>query len=974
MKSFVILLMLIFWTMPRMPQQSSFPAEIEYKVRPYYRYRTDGTPGREIVLKFSGMTLPANSKIEIVAGRIRESIETREIAQDSLAVLLPNGIGVRGDARVDITIRNTGKKVSSSITVPALRHWTVFVYPHSHVDIGYSNTHENVEFIHRRNIDEGIRLAEQTKEYPEGSRYLWNPEVMWPVERYLSKATPEKKAALLDAVKKGFLCLDASYVHVNTSICSEEELFQLFRSRSELEKLTGKPNDVLIQVDLPGMSWGVVPVMAHEGVKYIMTFPNTARGNSEMTYRMNQKPFWWVAQDGISKVLFLQPGGYAVGLAKGGLTGRPWFGQQDTAKIPKVVKTDNPRENFLDKHLFTVLPGLEKEKHPYDIYVVTWAMWDNSLQDADLPEAVRSWNEDYAFPKLIISGGHQIMETYEKMYGSVLPVVKGDYTEYWTDNMGVAARENVKNRNAKERLLQAETVWTLLRPGKPAPRNDFDEAWRYVILGSEHTYASENPSDPFFFEATWNAKQRYFREAEERSIKMLQNALAPATDISRGGLGPVEGPSNGGVAVINTHSWAHGGVVKLSKLESQKGDRVIDDSGNEVLSQRLSTGELAFLASDVPAMGSRHYRVVPGECSLKSNCISIGKTLDNGIIRVELDNAGNVINLIELSTGKNFADRTKSGGINTFWYQPAKGAGEATSDRNAVMSVIESGPLLVELEIKSETDGCRSVTRRIRLVHGQPWVEFSNTVDKLPVIEKDGVHFGFGFNIPRSTTRIDIPWNVMLLEDDQWPAANRAWMPHQHWVDISNENTGITWCSPDAALIESGSITANNTAPWEGKGDIWPSKLQQSSLIYSWVMNNHWYTNTPPTQDGPVTFRYMIKPHGEYKAEEANRFGLEQMQPLVHVLCDKNPLEKPLVSIDNSRLFVNILKSSEDGSSMIVRVRSLSSANEMLDLKWPYKKPVKVFQCDKGEEAGSTEVSGGFTVPANGSVTLKVLW
>jgi hypothetical protein len=253
-------------------------------------------------------------------------------------------------------------------------------------------------------------------------------------------------------------------------------------------------------------------------------------------------------------------------------------------------------------------------------------------------------------------------------------------------------------------------------------------------------------------------------------------------------------------------------------------------------------------------------------------------------------------------------------------------------------------------------------------------VEFSNTVDKLPVIEKDGVHFGFGFNIPRSTTRIDIPWNVMLLEDDQWPAANRAWMPHQHWVDISNENTGITWCSPDAALIESGSITANNTAPWEGKGDIWPSKLQQSSLIYSWVMNNHWYTNTPPTQDGPVTFRYMIKPHGEYKAEEANRFGLEQMQPLVHVLCDKNPLEKPLVSIDNSRLFVNILKSSEDGSSMIVRVRSLSSANEMLDLKWPYKKPVKVFQCDKGEEAGSTEVSGGFTVPANGSVTLKVLW
>ena len=974
MKYTVTFFILIFHAMPGLIQEISFPAGIEYKARPYYRYRTDGTPGREIFIKFPGGNIPAKAKIEIVSGRIRETIETGEQAVDSLVVLLPDGIGVREDAQVDITLRKGGKRISNRITVPALRHWTVFVYPHSHVDIGYSNTHENVEFIHRRNIDEGIKIAEQTKDYPEGSRYVWNPEVMWPVERYLSKTTPEKKAVLLDAVKKSYLCLDASYVHANTSICSEEELFQLFRYRGEIEKLTGKPNDVLIQVDLPGMSWGVVPVMAHEGVKYIIMFPNTARGNSEMTYRMNQKPFWWMAQDGRSKVLFLQPGGYAVGLAKGGLTGRPWFGQQDTAKIPKVVKTSNPRENFLDKHLFTVLPKLEKEKHPYDIYVVTWAMWDNSLQDADLPEAVRSWNEEYAYPKLVISGGHQIMETFEKMYGDKLPVVKGDYTEYWTDNMGVAAKENRMNRNAKERLLQAETVWTLLRPGKPAPRHEFDEAWRYVILGSEHTYASENPFDPFFFEATWSAKQRYFREAEERSIKMFNSALAPATDISKGALGPAEGPSNGGVAVINTHSWTHGGLVRLSKLESQKGDRVIDDSGNEVLSQRLSTGELVFLASDVPAMGSRHYRIVPGKCSLGSSCRFSGNILENGILKVELDRTGNVVNLIELSTGKNFADKTKSGGINTFWYQPAKGAGNATSDRNAVIAFRESGPLLVEVEIISEADGCRSVIRRIRLVHKQPWVEFSNTVDKLPVMDKEGVHFGFGFNVPGSTTRIDIPWNVMHLEEDQWPAANRAWMPHQHWVDISNDNSGVTWCSPDAALIESGSITANNTAGWDGKGDIWPSKLQQSSLIYSWVMNNHWYTNTPQTQEGPVTFRYLIKPHGVYEPAEANRFGVEQMQPLVHVLCDKNPMEKPLLSIDNSRLFVNILKSSENGSSMIVRVRSLSSEDEILNLKWPDIKPGKVFLCDKGEEAGSTEVSGGVTVPANGFVTLKVVW
>ena len=75
---------------------------------------------------------------------------------------------------------------------------------------------------------------------------------------------------------------------------------------------------------------------------------------------------------------------------------------------------------------------------------------------------------------------------------------------------------------------------------------------------------------------------------------MLEKAIAPATDRSSGALGPPEGPSNGGVVVFNTHSWIHGGLITLSVAESAKGDRVIDDKGNEVPSQRLSTGNWLF--------------------------------------------------------------------------------------------------------------------------------------------------------------------------------------------------------------------------------------------------------------------------------------------------------------------------------------------------------------------------------------------
>ena len=140
-------------------------------------------------------------------------------------------------------------------------------------------------------------------------------------------------------------------------------------------------------------------------------------------------------------------------------------------------------------------------------------------------------------------------------------------------------------------------------------------------------------------------------------------------------------------------------------------------------------------------------------------------------------------------------------------------------------------------------------------VAGQPWVEISNVVDKLPLVAKDGIHFGFGFDIPQGRTRVDIPWGVMEMEKDQWPQGNRNWIALQRWLDISNEQDGVTWCSLDAPLFEYGDMTANIDSEWGNNGP-WIKKLTPSSTVYSWAMNNHWITNFPLTQDGPVPFRY----------------------------------------------------------------------------------------------------------------------
>jgi hypothetical protein len=958
-------------------QKGTFPDSITYTVQPFYRYRSDGKPGRDVLVRFRGSHLYGAAKLDIIAGKKSETIPLTANAAglDSSSILLPPDVGVKEESQVRLILRQGKDSIDKIIPIPPMRHWTVYVYPHSHVDIGYSNTQANVEFIHKRNIDQGIKLAEATRDYPDGARYVWNTEVMWPFERYFSSAVPDQKKRLIRAVQRGDLCLDAAYVNQLTTACSDEEMVQSLRAGREAARLTGKPIDTYVQVDVPGMAWGMVPVMAHEGIRYVMMMPNGTRGNDSMVAAFRYRPFWWVGEDGKSRVLFLNAGTYGAGMEKGLKTGRPWFGQRDRSKIPEIIKTDNPRADFLDHHLFRELPELERSHYPYDMFVVTWAMWDNALLDADLPDAVRSWNKEYAYPHLVISSAHNIMQTIERRYGDRLPVVRGDFSEYWTDGLGTAARQTRMCLNARERLVQAETVWPMLRPGKPAPRADFDEAWRNIVMCTEHTFATENPNEPYFQDAIWKAKQRYFQEAEFRSQSLLDDALAPASDKSNGGLGAAEGPSHGGVAVINSNSWQHGGVVTLTPAESQTGDRVVDDKGHEVISQRLSTGELVFLSPDVPAFGSRHCRVVAGKCSFGGSCRFADTLLDNGTLQVLLDRkTGNIVRLADKASGWDFADANVIGGLNAFRWQPARGAGEARPDTVISISLKESGPLLGEVQVLSRAPGCRSVTRSVRLICGEPWAEITNVVDKLPLLDKDGVHFGFGFNIRDGKTRVDIPWGVMQLETDQWPAANRAWMTTQHFVDVSNDTLGVTWSSLDAPLIESGSISANNTAGWDGKGDVWPAKLTASSTLYSWVMNNHWFTNTPLTQDGPVAFRYRILLHGRYDAGAANRFGLEQCQPLISLAADRNPIAVPILAVANPHVAVTILKSTVDGKGAILRLRSLSDKNESVKLSWPARTPRSVKVCDRGEEPGKIDGSSEVTVPPMGFVMVRIDW
>jgi alpha-mannosidase len=316
-----------------------------------------------------------------------------------------------------------------------------------------------------------------------------------------------------------------------------------------------------------------------------------------------------------------------------------------------------------------------------------------------------------------------------------------------------------------------------------------------------------------------------------------------------------------------------------------------------------------------------------------------------------------------------FADKNSATLINSFRYLRGEDSPEkASAATNIKISVKENGPLLATLLVTSEAEGCRSLTREITLIAGQSHLEVKNTIDKISITEKEGIHFGFGFNIPSPKTMFDIPWGIVELEKDQLAAANRNWMTFQRWLDISNGERGVTFCSLDAPMFENGAMTANVLGAATNSAK-WIRKLEASPTIYSWALNNHWHTNFPLSQEGLVSFRYRILPHNtKFDPAAANRFGLEQAQPLIATTIKKDAItQQPFTVEGSSSIYVSIIKSGDGSEPSKIRLRSVSDKAETVKLVWKSRKP-------KSVALNGADVLNEVQVPAKGFVTLDVVY
>ena len=137
-------------------------------------------------------------------------------------------------------------------------------------------------------------------------------------------------------------------------------------------------------------------------------------------------------------------------------------------------------------------------------------------------------------------------------------------------------------------------------------------------------------------------------------------------------------------------------------------------------------------------------------------------------------------------------------------------------------------------------------------------------------------------------------------------------------------------------------------------------------------MNNHWHTNYRACQEGPVVFRFVLRPHrGPSSPAEATRFATGFSQPLI-ALPGRGapPSGTPLLRLEPGDVIVSGLKPSDDGKAIIVRLFGGGDKPTTARLTWSQPTPKRIWLSDTSERPRQA-LTGDVQVSPRQVVTLR---
>ena len=824
-----------------------------------------------------------------------------------------------------------GTQHAFPLSLMAERKWTVYVVPHTHVDIGYTDYQGKVAENQANTLTEAAALI---KEHPD---FRFATDGSWNLQQLLETRSAPEQNEILNLIRTDKIGVPADYFNLLTGYASLETLYRSLYYTKSLSRTYDLPFNYATTTDVPSYTGAYPSVLASAGIKYWAVGANQDRAPVLAHEQWNEKsPFWWEGPDG-KKVLF-------------------WYGWS-YAQIGRFF-TLEPTNGKIYEAVPQFLAPYDKPEYKPDAVLMYGAQGENTDLHPDLATFVSAWNQAYAYPRLQYATFADFFNYVDEHFGRELLTYKGDMGPYWEDGIGSDAYFAAEDRQNQSDVLSSEIISTVAHVVNPTvhpPKGDLNDAWNNILLFAEHTWGAGNSiSQPDSEEAAKQlaVKDNYATQAHFELEDIANRSLYQFAH-------HIQIPS-GTLVLFN------GLAVKrdaLIEIDMHKNQELVDLTTHEKVPFELmwtkeNFDHVRFLAKALPPVGYKCFQIrsTAGPESAAA-VVNTSPVIENKYYRITIDAAsGAVESIFDKELQKEIVDTHSLYRFGQYLYVTG---GDPRGDGQTQMIHPYKTLPVAELTIHPAADGQYLGSQRtpwgysiklrssdvntpgigleILLFDTAKKIEFRYSVNKEYTTAKEGVYFAF----PTSVTLPEFAYNTQQgwvdPAHDLLKGSCLEWFSIQKWMAVHESGLEIGIVPVDAPLASFGDINRG----------LWPSEFHpQSSTLFSYAMNNYWHTNYRAGQGGTFTFRYVLTSAEHFDPAALSRVGSESMEaPALDMVGNQDKVGNPneplpaegtsFLEVDNPNIALVTWKLAEDGNGTILRLEEVAGQTEEATITLP---------------------------------------
>jgi alpha-mannosidase len=829
--------------------------------------------------------------------------------------------------------------VNAEQVVAPQKKWTLFMVPHIHLDVGFTDYQSKVAVVQARAIDEAMDFIAKHPNF----RFSMDGE--WPLEQFLRTRSVEEQNRIIAAIRKEQIYVPAQYANLLTGFPTAEALIRSLYPSANFSREYGTPFNYANITDVPSYSWSYASILAAAGIEDLAAAANNHRAPVlRQGYLNDHSPFWWSGPDG-QKILFWYSFSY---LQMSYLFGLPPVLAAGEDTVPLFLQQYQHPEYRASA---AIIFGTQSEN--YDLFPEQAVLADK-------------WNTKWAYPRIEYSGFHNALETIRQQFGDNIATYSGDGGPYWELGIGSDAYYAAMERANESRGLSAEklsTLASLIDPRIAVDKKALDDMWTNMILMDEHTFDSGNSvRDP---DSSQAIEQLVFKNSFAIKAQALVDSL---TKGSMATLADSISAQASSLVVFNTLNWPRSGVVEFDLSKKQE---LTDPASGSAIPLQLVREEndlnhVRFTAQDVPAVGYKIYQIRDAAAPITRPAPLQSTVMESPYYRVELDpTSGAVRSIYDKDLRRELVDQQSSYRLGQYlyvtdanpannqhltWYSGKLDLQIHPSHDGKIVSVTRT-PFGWEAQMESTATHTPAIATTILLFEHEKKIEFDEDIEKDTVLDKEAAYFAFPFAVNHPQFQYELQTTSMDPSKDMYPGAGHEWFSVQHWVSVQADGVSATVMPLDVPLVTLGDID---------RGQWLKEFGERQATIFSFAMNNYWEDNYVGSQGGKFHFRYIVTSAPSTNEGHLSRMGWEEVTPLESDYvssADKaeeqshksNGGQASFAQIDDPNLLLDTWKPAEDQNGTILRFLDLGGQTRSVAIRLPAFRLTSAWQTDAVE-------------------------